>query len=32
LLIDGEKTGDDRFCRRMIAEATALWNDYLAGK
>ena len=32
LLIGGEKTGDNRFYRKMIAEATALWNDYLAGK
>jgi hypothetical protein len=32
LLIDGDKTGDARFYRKMIADATALWNDYLAGK
>jgi hypothetical protein len=32
LLTGGDKTGDDRFYRKMIAEATALWNDYLAGK
>jgi hypothetical protein len=32
LLIGGEKTGDSRFYRKMIAEATALWNVYLAGK
>ena len=32
LLTGGDKTGDERFYRKMIAEATALWNDYLAGK
>jgi hypothetical protein len=32
LLIGGDKTGDGRFYRKMIAEATVLWNDYLAGK
>jgi hypothetical protein len=32
LLIGGDKTGDDRFYRKIIVEATALWNDYLAGK
>jgi len=32
LLIGGDKTGDDRFYRKMIAEATALWSDYLAGR
>jgi hypothetical protein len=32
LLTGGDKTGDDRFYRKMIAETTTLWNDYLAGK
>jgi hypothetical protein len=32
LLTGGDKTGDDRFYRKMIAEATSLWNDYLDGK
>jgi hypothetical protein len=32
LLIGGDKTGDGRFYRKMIAEATALWNEYRAGK
>ena len=32
MLIGGEKTGASRFYRKMIAEATALWKDYLAGR
>ncbi len=32
LLTGGDKTGDARFYQKMIAEATALWSDYLAGK
>ena len=32
LLTGADKTGDDRFYRKMIAEATALWSDYLAGR
>ena len=31
LLTGGEKTGDKRFYRKKIAEAVALWNDYLVG-
>lgn len=29
LLIGGDKTGDDRFYRRMIPVAQRIWNDYL---
>ena len=32
LLIGGDKTGDGRFYRKMIAQATRLWNEYLAGE
>ena len=32
LVIGGNKTGDGRFYRKMIAEAAALWSDYLAGR
>jgi hypothetical protein len=32
LLTGGDKTGDGRFYRKMIAEATALWKEYLAAK
>jgi hypothetical protein len=32
LLTGGDKTGNDRFYQKMIAEAAALWSEYLAGK
>jgi hypothetical protein len=32
LLTGGDKTGDNRFYRKKIAEAVALWDDYIAGK